>query len=375
MRFSFWKFSIIDRYLIKELYKTFLGVTLVLLLILSANNFVMMLEEIVKGYFKSDLLWLLIGLELLRTIGFLMPPAFFFAVLISLGRLYRDSEVIALQASGVGPFAIYRTYLIGAIPVAILAALLVMFSLPWANHAMGQLQASRDNENIEIGFVETGKFLELQNGETTFFSESRGAKDGEIRDIFIQKQHQGKLSIITAEKAYQHVEKQTGDLYLVLKNGYRYTGEPGQKNYTTSHFYEYGIHISKKEQRKKSIAVNAMPTLSLLKSPLLLHRIEMQFRLSIPLAILSLAVLAVPLSRSLPRQGIWGRLVLAFIVYFTFMNVHKLAKDWMEIGVTPPWLGMWWLPLTAVLVAMLIQFYDSHGYLLNWKILARMKRT
>lgn len=375
MKFSFWSLTIIDRYLIRELYKTFLGVTLVLLMIISANNFVMMLEEIVKGYFKSDLLWLLIGLELLRTIGYLMPPAFFFAILISLGRLYRDSEIIALQASGVGPFSIYRSYLIGAIPVAILASLLVMFSLPWANHAMGQLQTNKQDENIEIGLVETGKFLELQNGETIFFSESRGAKEGEIRDIFIQKQNQGKLSIIIAEQAYQQVEKQTGDLYLVLKNGHRYTGEPGQKNYTTTQFYEYGMHIRKKEQLKKSIPVNAMPTVSLLGSPLLLHRLEMQFRLSVPLAILALTFLAVPLSRSLPRQGIWARLVLAFIVYFCFMNLHKLAKDWMEFEITPSWLGMWWLPLAAVLTAMLIELYDQHGYLLNWKILTRMKRT
>ena len=102
------------------------------------------------------------------------------------------------------------------------------------------------------------------------------------------------------------------------------------------------------------------------------HRTEFQFRLSIPLALLALTFLGIPLSRSLPRQGVYGRLLLAFIVYFSFMNVHKLAHKWLQNGEMPLWMGMWWLPLAAVLVALLIELRDRYDYLLNWKMFVRV---
>lgn len=364
--------NIIDRYLIRELYKAFLAVTLILVLIIFANNFVLSLEKIVAGYFSSDVLWALMGFELLEMVGFLVPPSFFFAILISLGRLYRDSEIIALQASGVGPLSIYRAYLLGAVPVVMLTLLLVLFSLPWAKYSMVQLEASQERDDSSIGSIETGRFLELQQGDTVFFAESGGGKKGDIKDIFIQDRRNGKLGIISAKKGYQYIDKNTGDHYLVLKNGYRYTGEPGQNNYTSSQFYEYGIRIRTVEQKQASIPVKAQPTVSLWGSERPAHRTEMQFRLSIPLALLALTFLGIPLSRSLPRQGIYGRLLVAFIVYFSFMNMHKLSHKWMQEGDSPLWLGMWWLPVVAVVIALFIELHDRYDYLFNRKIFSRM---
>lgn len=374
MKSALWSFTIIDRYLIKELYKTFLAVTVILALIVFANNFVFLLEKIVGGYIQSGDLWTLMGFELMEMNGFLIPPAFFFAVLLSLGRLYRDSEIIAMQASGIGPASLYKSYLVGAIPAVLLASVLVMYSLPWAKYSMIQLEANRDQDNTSIGEIETGKFMELQKGETVFFAGARGNNKGDVKDVFIQNRRNGKLGIISAQEGYQYIEKETGDHYLVLKNGYRYTGEPGQNTYTNSQFYEYGLRIRRVEQKKANVPVKAMPTAEIWNSDIKAHRIEMQFRISIPLSILALAFLAIPLSRSLPRQGIYGRMLLAFVVYFSFMNTHKLAKKWMEDGDSPLWLGMWWLPLLAVMIGLLIELRDRYDYLLNWKTMIRKVR-
>ena len=375
MKSSLWSFSILDRYLVRGLYKAFFAVTVILVLIIFANNLVLSLEKIVGGYFNSEDLWSLMGFELLEMLGFLIPPSFFFAVLVSLGRLYRDSEIIAMQASGIGPVSLYKACLVGAVPVILLTSFLVMVSLPWAKYSVIQLEANRDLDKSTIGVIETGKFQELQKGETVFFAESLGKEEGEIKNIFIQNRRNGKPGIISAQEGYQYIDKETGDHYLVLKNGFRYTGEPGENTYTSSQFYEYGIRIRRIEQKKADMPVKAQPTAQLWDSDIKEHQIEMQFRLSIPLALLALAFLAVPLSRSLPRQGIYGRLLLAFIVYFSFMNVHKLAKRWLEDGDSPMWLGMWWLPVTAILLALLIELRDRYDYLLNWKtLLSKVRR-
>lgn len=368
------KLTILDRYLIWGLYKTFLAVTVILILIIFANNFVSSLERIVEGYYKSEDLWLMMGLELVEMIGFLIPPSFFFAILISLGRLYRDSEVIAMQASGIGPVSFYRSYLLGVMPVVIVTATLVFQALPWSKTKLSHLKANAGQEVISIGVIETGRFQELRKGDTIFFAESHGRNEGEIKDIFIQNRRNGKLGIISAKEGYQYVDEATGDHYMVLKNGYRYTGEPGQNKYVSSSFHEYGIRIRRLEQKQTNVSVKGTPTSQLWGAKEIAERTELQYRLSIPLALVALTFLGIPLSRSLPRQGIYGRLFLAFIVYFSFMNVHSLAHNWMEEGASPAWLGMWWLPMIAVLLGFIIELRDRYVYLLNWKTFTRMLR-
>ena len=373
---SLLSFTLIDRYLIRELYKTFLGVTVVLVLIIFANNFVLSLEKIVSGQFSSDALMQLMSFELLEMVSFIIPPAFFFAILISLGRLYRDSEIIAMQASGVGPETFYKSYLIGAIQVIIATLLMVLYTLPWAHYSMAQLEANQDHDNTTFAAIEVGKFQEIQNGETVFFAASQGGEPGELRDVFIQDRRNGKLGIISAKEAYQLIDKETEQHYLVLKNGYRYAGEPGQNTYTTSSFYEYGIRIRQLEQKQAKVPVKALPTAELWQSANPLHRMEMQFRYSIPLAVLALTFLAIPLSRSMPRQGIYGRMLVAFVIYFTFMNVHKVAEKWMEDGDSPLWLGMWWVPFVAIGFALLIETHDRSAFLLTPRaVIKRFKKV
>jgi len=86
------------------------------------------------------------------------------------------------------------------------------------------------------------------------------------------------------------------------------------------------------------------------------------------LALLAFGVLAVPLARSPPRSGVYGRLIFAVLIYFTFMNMQHIAEKWLEDGVLPGWMGMWWLPVLMVLVAGLIMLVDS-----NWFALRRRR--
>ena len=354
--------GILDRYLIWELYKSFFAVAVVLILIIFSNNFVRSLEKIMTGQFSVDVLWILLGFDLLQMIGLLIPPAFFFATLISLGRLYRDSEIIAMQSSGVSPVVLFRAYLLAAIPVVALVSYLVLVTMPWAEFSMIELKASQDRDMNTFASIETGKFLELQKGKTVFFAASGDDESGVYKDVFVQNRRNGDLGIISAKEGYQYIDHQTGQHYLVFKNGYRYIGEPGQNQYTISAFYEYGIRIQQAAQVSASIPAKAMSSAELWGSAVPKHQYEMQFRYSIPLSLFALTLLAVPLSRSMPRQGLYGRMFMAFIVYFSFMNLHKIAEKWMETGQSPLWLGMWWLPVVAVVVAILIELSDRHSY-------------
>ena len=195
-----------------------------------------------------------------------------------------------------------------------------------------------------------------------FFAASSDNESGVYKDVFVQNRRNGDLGIISAKEGYQYIDPETGQYYLVFKNGHRYIGEPGQNQYTTSSFYEYGIRIQQATQVTADIPAKAMSSAELWGSDIPEHQYEMQFRYSIPMSLLALALMAIPLSRSMPRQGLYGRMFMAFIVYFSYMNIHKLAEKWMISGQSPLWLGMWWLPIAAVFIAILIELSDRHSY-------------
>jgi lipopolysaccharide export system permease protein len=101
------------------------------------------------------------------------------------------------------------------------------------------------------------------------------------------------------------------------------------------------------------------------------YQAELQYRLSLPLAVLAFTLVAVPLARSVPRQGIYGRLGIAVLVYLVFMNLQQLGERWMENGVTPHWLGMWWVPALLAMAAVLVLLFDSP----RWRVWLRRRRV
>jgi len=362
---SFFRLSILDRYLIRDLYKTFIGVLLVLVLILFANNLVFALDKIISGKVSRDVLWQLMQFEIFEMLSLIMPPAFYFGILVSLGRLYRDSEMIAMQMSGISNLAIYRTYLIGSIPVVLLVGMISFYVMPWAKQSIEIIQMDSRTKDSRITALETGRFQEFKGGEIVFFAASAGANKGEIRDVFIQNNRGEQPAIITAKEGYQLYDPENKGQYMVLKDGYRYLGQPGLNTFSVSKFYEYGIRIRTvdNESGELKLPAKARPFSQIWGSDQFDNRAEMQFRFAIPLSVLALTFVAVPLSRSMPRQGIYGRLFVAFVVYFLIMNLMKLADKWMDKGETPIWLGMWWVPLLIASVAILIEFYDRFAYL------------
>jgi lipopolysaccharide export system permease protein len=75
---------------------------------------------------------------------------------------------------------------------------------------------------------------------------------------------------------------------------------------------------------------------------------QLQFRSSAPIMLLLLTLIAVPLSRLRPRQGRYARLGFAILVYFIYSNLLNAAKVWVEKGILPPAIGLWWVHLIAL---------------------------
>lgn len=359
--------SIIDRMLFREVLKTLAVILFILLLVLLASHMVKLLGKAASGALTSDVLLTLVGLQAVKVIGVLLPPAFFFALLWVLGSMHRDGEMIALQSGGLGSSRILRSVMLIAVPLALLAGVLVLYLVPWAN-AQVELIKFAQRDKADISGVRPGRFNEFNSGKLVVYSRSSSPDGRQLLDVFIQDRQQGKPGVVVAEQAYQTTDEGTGERFIILANGRRYQGQPGQADYALGSFHEYAIKIPQLDLGSRNLRAGARDSLTLWRDTDLYSRAELQYRFSVPTAVLVFALLSIPLARSQPRRDIYGRVGLAVLVYFVFLNLQRVAERWMELGSTPAWLGMWWVALVMVSIAGLIVLIES-----NW-LAARLRQ-
>ncbi|MCW8902771.1 LPS export ABC transporter permease LptF [Sedimenticola sp.] len=350
---------IIDRYILREVTKSFLAIMTVLMLIVVSQSYIRILQDAVAGAISNEVMSRLLGLEVLQVLGPVTPPTFFFAILYTLGRMYRDSEMTALAAGGVGLRRIYRAFALVAVPVALVVAWFTLGLVPWVNANKAEIMQQQKEESAELGMAVAGRFNEFSKGGLVFYVEKMSEDKRRMHNVFVQNRQHGKLGLITAAEGYQYTEPDSGDLYLVLTRGHRYEGTPGNNEYTVGDFDKYAILIDRRDQVSDSLPAKAIPTGELFRSEDLRMRSELEYRLMFPIAVLVFTILSVPLSKSLPREGIYGRLLLALLFYFLFLNLQAVSGNWMVSGITPVWMGRWWVHPLMLLLGATVMLYKS----------------
>jgi lipopolysaccharide export system permease protein len=350
----------VDRYLLFEVSKVLAGVIGVLLLVTLSMLLLRTLEEVNLGAINPNLLLRYLGFQVARDIASLLAPAFFLAALVALGRMARDSELIAIAASGMGSWRIYRGLGLVAVPLALLTAWLALDIQPWAAAQIQRIRLQQSDQAAQIAGLQAGRFYQQQEGKVTVFV---GQIDGDrqLRNLFIQDGRGPVTRTVLSDTGLHQLDPVTGDHQIVLLNGRRYDGTPGTADYTVGSFERYRLRVAPPDpatlvSRKRS----TIPTASLLRSDALADRAELEHRISSPIAVLSLALIVVPLTATSPRQRASGRMFLAFLTYFGFFNLQRVAEAWMETGVTAAWLGSLWYQLLVLALVYAALLSDSY---------------
>lgn len=145
-------FTIIDRYISKELLLTWLAVTLVLMLILLSGTLARLLGKAAEGSIPGEAVWPLLMFTGARYLILLVPLSLYLGVLLNFSRLYKDNEMAALGACGVGLKRLYRPLLIVVIPATLLLAYLTLFVMPWVSQQAELLKLEIDNQSQLSGW-------------------------------------------------------------------------------------------------------------------------------------------------------------------------------------------------------------------------------
>ena len=347
---------ILDRYIFREIATTWLGVTMVLLLILLTNQFARVLGDVAKGRLPKNAAFDVIGLSAAQYLTIVVPIGLFLAIMLALGRLYRDSELPAMMACRVGPAGIYRPMMWLVVPLTLGVALLSVEGAPRALTAIDRVGAEARRE-ADLASIEPGKFTVLGPDKAVVYGESV-TPDGLMQNVFMQRRvADGAVEVVIAELGEMVESIDENTRMLVLHNGRRYEGVPGTSQFRVVEFVEHGIPYRLPSLKTPNPRPRAMAFLDLIRSDELAHVAEWQWRVGIPLSTVTLAFLAVPLRRSEPRSGRYGRIAIGLLVFIVYLNMMSAAKAWIEQATITPTLGIWWvhgvmLLFTLGLVAM-----------------------
>jgi lipopolysaccharide export system permease protein len=343
---------ILDRYILREVTLTWLAVTGVLLIILVTNQMAQVLGRAAEHHLPREVVLALIGFSSLENLTVLVPVGLLLGIVLAFGRLYHESEMVAIQACGV---SVIRSSAPVLVLTTVLAVLLGWLALELAPDAAAHVQSLRSvaTRDAELGNLEPGSFHTFGDSDAVFYAGGVDP-DGTLRDVFIKRTRDERVEIAVAAQA-RHVVGEGGLLHtLVLQHGRRYEGIPGSPEFRITEFEEHGIPVRLAEPALTTSRLELKSTVELLSSHVPEDRAELQWRLSMPIMAFVLTLLAVPLSRLRPRQGRYARIGLAILLYFVYSNLLSAAKVWLARGSIPPAIGLWWVHGLIVAFALFV---------------------
>ncbi len=328
--------SVMDRMMVSDLLKTIFSVLVVLVVIIVSRNFIKILKMAVDGLISTEAIFSILGLKIIIASSAFMVPAVFVSVLMVLGRMYRDQEMSAFCSAGVGAGRLYSAVFKAIVPVTLLSVWMSLYIAPWAANKVEEV-IFEQKKSIGVRAIGEGKFSEYNNGNLVFYAE-KISDDNMMHDVFVQNIRGKEIGILTAAQA--QVREIKGGLYIVFLNGERALGNAGDVDFVFEGFSQYGMRLEEPDEMKVD-SIEGIATQKLLEAQDLNELRELQHRLSVPMSILVLTIMAVPLAQVSPRSGVYGNLVAAFLIYFSFANFEKVSGSWMVKGEIPVWLGFW----------------------------------
>lgn len=361
---------IFRRALLQELFSNAAAVFIILLAISITTLLIRLLGQAAGGSLASEAVLAFLAFSALNYLPVLLSLTLFIAVLLTLTRCYRDNEMVVWFSSGQSLTAFMRPVFAVALPVALVVAISSLLLSPWALQKQSEYRSQIESRD-DVASIAPGVFKESKHADRVFFVESFAGEQNTVSKIFMQSTENQKQGVMFAQHGYQSIAK-NGDRYLVLLEGRRYEGAPGSPEFKTLEFERYAVRIEPYEAKLAAPSSKSLSLLELIEDPSPVNLAELQWRISLPISALLLAMLAIPLSFVNPRAGRSLNLMLALVIYLIYSNCLSIAQGLVAQGKLSPILGVW--PVHIVLVVLLLILLYRR-IRVSPSLFARLRRT
>ena len=333
---------IIDRAFYREVVVTTLGIAVVLLIVMTMMNLTWLLGRAVRGGASENVLYLLLGYQMLGKIDVLLPLAFYLGVLLTLSRWYRDNEMTVLAACGVGLTYFLRPVMLIGLALGAVVMMTSFYATPLAQRQIEKVKVENAHRT-EPDQVAPGVFTESSGtGRILYAERIRG--NGELEGIFVNSLEAGGRGVLVAKSGHPFTDARTGDKFMALKEGTLYEGEPGAANYRILEFGVYNLRIEPRMIGESPVPMAGLPNLALLgqlSNPE--ANAELHWRLGKTIVLFVLAVFALVFAYTDMRRGRMSNLFAAIVVYFVYSNLLGIGETMLQNGSVSSALGLWWV--------------------------------
>ncbi len=352
------RLRIVDRYLLRELLASFLGVTAILLLIMLGMTVADVIASIARGSIPADLLFSVIGLRSIDLLAVVFPLAAFLAVLLAYGRLWRESEMAVFQSSGLDLAGMLRPLLLLAVPLMIALGTVTFWLAPKAVRTSQHL-LEEANRSLIVAGLEPGRFVELPGRDGVIYVGEMSADGTRFRRMFVQTEREDaesgaiQIDVTTATDGFLYHDADGSGRYLALNDGFRVEGRLGNDDWRLMRFQRNDVRLpDNRAETSDTGARRAVPTSALWGSDDPIQRAELQWRFAAPVSVLLLVLLGLPLAKSDPREPRYARLLIAVLVYLVYANCLAIGRNAIgqeRIAALP---GLWWVYVPTFAIAL-----------------------
>ena len=314
----------------KELARSFGATLVVLVTIVMTIVLVRTLGQASRGSISPQDVMLYMAYSALGRLPTILTLSLFIAIVSTLARMYRDSEMVVWFTSGQGLGGFLRPLFRFAWPVLLVISLMALFVWPWTNQQTKDMQ-SRYQQRGDIDRVAPGQFQESSSGNRVFFIDRTMAGEQASNNVFIAATEKGKNSVTTAHAG--RVERKGDSQFLMLSNGQRLENALGESALKISDVEEYGVRTGDAGLLGQGIPeAKLLSSRSLAKDPTRTNLGELAWRLGLGLAAVNLVVVALALSSVNPRGGRSVNMIFVVLAFVVYNNLVNLGQSWIFVG-------------------------------------------
>jgi lipopolysaccharide export system permease protein len=314
----------------KELAHTFGATLVVLVTIVMTIVLIRTLGQASRGSISPQDVMLFMAYSGLGRLPTILTLSLFIAMVSTLSRMYRDSEMVVWFTSGQGLAGFLRPLFHFAWPVLLVVSLMALFVWPWTNQQTRDMQ-SRYEQRGDLDRIAPGQFQESSSGNRVFFIDRELAGEQASNSVFIATTENGKSSITTARSG--RIEHKGDAQFLMLSNGQRLENVIGESALKISDFEEYGVKTGDSGLLGETAPeAKLLSTRSLIKDPTRSNLGELAWRLGLALSAINLVILAVALASVNPRGGRSGNMIFVVLAFVVYNNLVNLGQSWIFVG-------------------------------------------
>ncbi|NLB30412.1 MAG: LPS export ABC transporter permease LptF [Alcaligenaceae bacterium] len=319
---------------------------------------VRLLGQAAEGLIGSDLVLGIAAFSSVTALPTILTVTLFIAVIVTVSRSYRENEMVVWFTSGISLTTWLRPVLRVALPICALIALLTIQISPWA-YAEIEENRQRFEQRSDIFKIATGQFIETQGGERVFFIQQDDEQESGLGRVFARiSEGDDWTSTITSDYADYRVDEE-GRRYIDLGPGNRYDMRNNSTEFRMTHFDSFTMQIKgadagSEEAIRQAVQsrLKARPIMALISDNDAKSNGQIMWRISMPIAALNLALLAIPLGAVNPRVGRSLNLVIAGLIALLYMNLLNLMRSWIGNGTIGFFEGTIGLNLIAILLCV-----------------------